>query len=195
MPRTTPILVASLADHSLPASERTAAEALVAACSQCADLHADLAGAAGRDPGDADSAAADRLHADPGRRGPAPVGRLAPLRGDPRDARATRSAGRWRSDSRRSVWPACSWPRSRRSRWAARRLRPGACRCAGRRRRGRPRRSHRRSWVHRRRPKAPRRPRPSRRTSQTRPAIPRLHPRRQARASSPGRRRVRIPRA
>ena len=36
------ILVASLADHSLPASERTAAEALVAACSQCADLHADL---------------------------------------------------------------------------------------------------------------------------------------------------------
>ena len=36
------ILVASLADHSLPASERSAAEALVAACSQCADLHADL---------------------------------------------------------------------------------------------------------------------------------------------------------
>ena len=36
------ILVASLADHSLPAGERTAAEALVAACSQCADLHADL---------------------------------------------------------------------------------------------------------------------------------------------------------
>ncbi len=36
------ILVASLADHSLPASERTAAETLVAACSQCADLHADL---------------------------------------------------------------------------------------------------------------------------------------------------------
>ena len=36
------ILVASLADHSLPASERAAAEALVDACSQCADLHADL---------------------------------------------------------------------------------------------------------------------------------------------------------
>jgi anti-sigma factor RsiW len=36
------MLVASLADHSLPASERSAAEALVAACSQCADLHADL---------------------------------------------------------------------------------------------------------------------------------------------------------
>ncbi len=36
------ILVASLADHSLPASERAAAEALVATCSQCADLQADL---------------------------------------------------------------------------------------------------------------------------------------------------------
>lgn len=36
------ILVASLADHSLPASERAAAEALVATCSQCADLGADL---------------------------------------------------------------------------------------------------------------------------------------------------------
>jgi hypothetical protein len=36
------ILVASLADHSLPTSERGAAEALVAACSQCADLQADL---------------------------------------------------------------------------------------------------------------------------------------------------------
>ena len=36
------ILVASLADHSLPAAERAAAEALVATCSQCADLQADL---------------------------------------------------------------------------------------------------------------------------------------------------------
>ena len=36
------ILVSSLADHSLPASERAAAEALVATCSQCADLQADL---------------------------------------------------------------------------------------------------------------------------------------------------------
>ena len=36
------ILVASLADHSLPAGERAAAEALVATCSQCADLQADL---------------------------------------------------------------------------------------------------------------------------------------------------------
>ena len=36
------ILVSSLADHSLPAAERAAAEALVATCSQCADLHADL---------------------------------------------------------------------------------------------------------------------------------------------------------
>ena len=37
-----PLLVASLVDHSLPATERTAAEALVAACDACADLHADL---------------------------------------------------------------------------------------------------------------------------------------------------------
>lgn len=36
------ILVASLADHSLPAPERDAAEALVAACGLCAVLHADL---------------------------------------------------------------------------------------------------------------------------------------------------------
>jgi len=36
------ILVSSLADHSLPAGERAAAEALVASCSQCADLQADL---------------------------------------------------------------------------------------------------------------------------------------------------------
>jgi hypothetical protein len=37
------MLVASLADHSLPDGERTAAEALVASCRDCADLHADLA--------------------------------------------------------------------------------------------------------------------------------------------------------
>ena len=37
-----PLLVASLADHSLGDSERAAAGALVAACSACADLHADL---------------------------------------------------------------------------------------------------------------------------------------------------------
>ncbi len=36
------MLVASLADHSLASSERVGAEALVAACGQCADLHADL---------------------------------------------------------------------------------------------------------------------------------------------------------
>jgi hypothetical protein len=36
------MLVASLADHSLATSERADAEALVAACGQCADLHADL---------------------------------------------------------------------------------------------------------------------------------------------------------
>ena len=35
-------LVASLADHSLAATERAAAEALVASCSLCAGLHADL---------------------------------------------------------------------------------------------------------------------------------------------------------
>ena len=56
-------LVASLADHSLPASERAAAEALVAACSQCADLHADLLALPGRDPGHAHTGAAERLHA------------------------------------------------------------------------------------------------------------------------------------
>jgi anti-sigma factor RsiW len=37
-----PIMVASLADHSLAEGERAAAEALVASCSTCADLHADL---------------------------------------------------------------------------------------------------------------------------------------------------------
>ena len=36
------MLVASLVDHSLGASERAAAEALVASCTACADLHADL---------------------------------------------------------------------------------------------------------------------------------------------------------
>jgi hypothetical protein len=36
------MLVASLADRSLPSSEREAAEVLVAACSLCAGLHADL---------------------------------------------------------------------------------------------------------------------------------------------------------
>ncbi len=36
------MLVASLADHSLAEAERDAAEALVSACRQCADLHADL---------------------------------------------------------------------------------------------------------------------------------------------------------
>ena len=36
------MLVASLADHSLAATERTAAEALVASCDGCAALHADL---------------------------------------------------------------------------------------------------------------------------------------------------------
>jgi len=37
-----PIVVASLADHSLADAERAAAEALVTSCSACADLHADL---------------------------------------------------------------------------------------------------------------------------------------------------------
>jgi hypothetical protein len=37
------MLVASLADHSVPDGERTAAEALVASCRDCADLHGDLA--------------------------------------------------------------------------------------------------------------------------------------------------------
>jgi hypothetical protein len=36
------MLVASLADHSITEAERAAAQALVADCSQCADLHADL---------------------------------------------------------------------------------------------------------------------------------------------------------
>jgi hypothetical protein len=36
------MLVASLADHSLATSERAAADALVAACGPCADIHADL---------------------------------------------------------------------------------------------------------------------------------------------------------
>jgi anti-sigma factor RsiW len=36
------MLVASLADHSLPDSERTVAEALIAGCRDCADLHTDL---------------------------------------------------------------------------------------------------------------------------------------------------------
>jgi anti-sigma factor RsiW len=36
------ILVASLADHSLPASERAAAEALIANCRSCATLHDEL---------------------------------------------------------------------------------------------------------------------------------------------------------
>ena len=36
------ILVASLADHSLPPSERSAAESLVSSCSECAALRADL---------------------------------------------------------------------------------------------------------------------------------------------------------
>jgi anti-sigma factor RsiW len=36
------ILVSSLADHSQPTGERAAAEALVATCSQCADLQLDL---------------------------------------------------------------------------------------------------------------------------------------------------------
>ena len=36
------MLVASLADRILPAADRTAAEALVASCRQCADLHADI---------------------------------------------------------------------------------------------------------------------------------------------------------
>ncbi|HEV8403020.1 MAG TPA: hypothetical protein VGQ31_08295 [Candidatus Limnocylindrales bacterium] len=37
-----PLLVASLADHSLGATERAAAEALVASCGSCAALHADV---------------------------------------------------------------------------------------------------------------------------------------------------------
>jgi hypothetical protein len=37
-----PMLVASLADHSLGEGDRAAAEALVTSCSPCADLHADL---------------------------------------------------------------------------------------------------------------------------------------------------------
>jgi len=36
------MLVASLADHSLPDAERAAAEVLVASCRDCADLHADV---------------------------------------------------------------------------------------------------------------------------------------------------------
>ncbi len=36
------VLVSSLADHSLAPSDRAAAEALVASCSDCAALHADL---------------------------------------------------------------------------------------------------------------------------------------------------------
>ena len=36
------MLVASLADHSLPDADRKAAEALVASCRDCADLHADI---------------------------------------------------------------------------------------------------------------------------------------------------------
>ena len=82
-PRTTaahathdPILVAALTDRSPTATERAAAEALVAGCSLCAQLHADLValGAAARamptparprdyvlTPADAAAAAADRV--------------------------------------------------------------------------------------------------------------------------------------
>ena len=65
--------------------------------------------ASGRDPGDAHARAAERLHADPARRGPTPFGRLAPLRRRSSGRRAMPSAGHSRSGSRRSVWPACSW--------------------------------------------------------------------------------------
>ena len=149
------ILVASLADHSLPASERTAAEALVAACSQCADLHADLLALR----------AATRAMPTPAR----PTDYTL----TPRDAVRLRSGG-WRrfvailGTSRDalsrplavglttlglagllvatlpsfSMGGATSAP---------------AGRCAGRWRRGRHGRPHH-TWRHRRRPKRPRRP-------------------------------------
>ena len=52
-----------------------------------------------RDPGDAHTRAADRLHADRARRSAPPFRRLAPLRGDPRDvARRAQPAARGRAD-------------------------------------------------------------------------------------------------
>ena len=92
------ILVASLADHSLPVAERAAAEALVADVQR-------VRRPAGRPPrtscgdqGDAHTHAAERLHADRPRRGPPPFRRLASLRGDPRDvARRPQPAARGRA--------------------------------------------------------------------------------------------------
>ena len=107
---------------------------------------------AGRDPGDAHAAAADRLHADPARRGPAPFGRLAPLRGDPRDVarRAQPAAGGRAHDARSGRAARGHAPVLLDGR---RDVRPdGHDRCAGRRRRrSTPATAPR--WRHRRRPK------------------------------------------
>ena len=171
------ILVASLADHSLPAGERTAAEALVAACSQCADLHADLLALR----------AATRAMPTP----PRPTDYTL----TPRDAVRLRSGG-WR----RFV-AILGTSRDALSRPLAvglttlglagllvatlpsvldgqRGVRPGG-RCAGRRRRGRHRRPHRRpGGIGGGRSGRVGRPGPSR-PSPMRPAIPRRqHPRR-----------------
>ena len=109
------ILVASLADHSLP--DRPSA-------SRCRGARRRLRRrgrpprrsprARRRDPGDADAATPARLHADP-RPTPRVCGRAAGVGWSPRSVpRAMPSAGRSRSGSRRSASPACSSRPSRR---------------------------------------------------------------------------------
>ena len=118
----------------------------------------------------------------------APFGRLAPLRGGPRDvARCAQPAAGGRAHDARSGRAARA-PRSRRSRWVAEPASGPAVRSAApaRRRRGRHWRPHR-HWARRRRPKRPRRPPRYQRPSRMRPAIPRrLRPRRASRGSRAG---------
>ena len=101
MPRTTPSLsprspITRCRPASAPPPRRSSPPAASAPISMPICSHSEPR------PGRCPRRAADRLHADPARRGPPPFGRLAPLRGDPRDVarRAQPAAGGRAHDAR-----------------------------------------------------------------------------------------------
>ena len=131
-PRTTaahathdPILVAALTDRSPTATERAAGRGPGRRLQPVRPAPRRSRRPRGGGPGDADPRPAARLRPDAGRCRAAAAERVAPRSSLPSGRPVTASAGRWRSVSRRSAWPACwSRPCHRSCRCPARR--PGA---------------------------------------------------------------------
>ena len=100
------MLVASLADHSLSATDRAAAELLVDACDRCAELHADLVTLVAATQRMPTPARPTTTRSRPVR--PPGFDRGGAGSSKPSGARVMLSASRWPSASRRSASPGFS---------------------------------------------------------------------------------------